>query len=894
MPRLSSPVREIKDHYTVLVVGSGYGGAIAASRLSRAGQRVCVLERGREFQNGEYPDTEAEALAEMQAELPTGHTGSRTGLYDFYVNPDVNVFVGCGLGGTSLINGNIAVRAEPRVFDDTRWPQALRNDLGSVEEGYRRAEEMLRPVAYPARYPALPKLLALEQSAAQLGQTCTRAPITVNFKEGVNDVGVEQHACILCGDCVTGCNYGAKNTVLFNYLPDARNFGAEIYAQVSVRRLERKDGRWLAHYQRLETGREDFDEPMLTVSADIVVLAAGTLGSTEILLRSKAAGLPLSDRVGQHFSGNGDVLGYSYGCAEEIRGVGYGHRDPRDMEAVGPCVTGMIDMRRQPNLDDGIVIQEMTTPGALVNLLPEALAKAGAALGKVAGEGLDEALAMEGEIESLSVGPYETMADHTQAYLVTTHEGGSGGMRLESDRLQIEWPHVGDQPIFARVNQTLAEATRALAGKYLINPVWSAIFNKDLITVHPLGGCAMADDAAHGAVNHKGQAFSGSSGAAVHEGLYVCDGSTIPRSLGVGPLLTISALGERACALVAKDRGWRIDYAVPSRPPARKEPASPVALGIQFAEAARGDALELDLTVVSDDLDDLMRNPGHKARVAGRVLAPALSSEPLKVADGEFSLGRMAYGMKLVGREGKTFYLQAAREATVLHTTLYDGDSEARAVRAKTTLRILPQDLQRQLTTLRVSNAANARERLKATARFGHALAGDLYDIYGGVAGERKKRPLRVNAPTVHALPTSGGARRWLVRYEGGSHGPVLLAPGAGTSSLIFSIDTIETNLVEFLFAHSYDVWLLDSADGKDREAALAVVKEIARAPHVQMLGEGWQAAGPVDLNAATREAVPEGWRGISIIGKDAARDVYPGILAEVGTQKPGVRSKNA
>src|SRR5450755_2912772 len=155
MPQLSSPLDEIKDHYTVLVVGSGYGGGIAASRLARAGQQVCILERGREFQSGEYPDTEAEALAEMQAELPSGHTGSRMGLYDFHVNPDVNVFVGCGLGGTSLINGNIALRAEPRVFDDVRWPQALRDDLGSMEDGYQRAEEMLRPEPYPARYPML-------------------------------------------------------------------------------------------------------------------------------------------------------------------------------------------------------------------------------------------------------------------------------------------------------------------------------------------------------------------------------------------------------------------------------------------------------------------------------------------------------------------------------------------------------------------------------------------------------------------------------------------------------------------------------------------------------------------------------------------------------------------
>jgi cholesterol oxidase len=295
--------------------------------------------------------------------------------------------------------------------------------------------------------------------------------------------------------------------------------------------------------------------------------------------------------------------------------------------------------------------------------------------------------------------------------------------------------------------------------------------------------------------------------------------------------------------------------------------------------------LELDLTVVSDDLDDLMRNPDHKARVAGRALAPALSSEPLKVVDGEFSLGRMVYRMKLATREGKTFYLQGLKEANALHTTLYDGASDQSAVLAESSLRILPQDLLRQLTTLRISNAPNVRARLRATARFGHALAGDLYDIYGGVAGERKKRPLRVNAPTVYSLP-GGGARRWLIRYQGGSHGPVLLTSGAGISSQILSIDTIETNLLEFLFAHGYDVWLLDSADGQDREAALASVKEITHTPSVQMLGAGWESAGPVELNAATRDAVPEEWRGIPLIGSNAARDVYPGMLAELRSQK--------
>jgi cholesterol oxidase len=305
-------------------------------------------------------------------------------------------------------------------------------------------------------------------------------------------------------------------------------------------------------------------------------------------------------------------------------------------------------------------------------------------------------------------------------------------------------------------------------------------------------------------------------------------------------------------------------------------------MGIQFDETAHSDSLDLDLTIVSDNLDELMRNPAHKALVAGRVRATALSAGPLKVVDGQFSLSPIAYRLKLASPEGKTFFLQASKEASAIHATLHDGDSEAGAVRVRSVLRIPPRDLRRQLSALRVSDAANTGTRLQATERFGRALAGDLYRIYGSVGGGRKKRTLRVNAPTIYPLPTAGAAHRWLVRYEGGSHGPILLAPGAGVSSLIFSIDTIETNLIEFLFAQSYDVWLLDSADAADREAAIARVKETAHAANVHVLSAGWESAEPVELNAATREAVPNEWRGISIIGKNAAKDVYPKLLSRL------------
>ena len=193
----------------------------------------------------------------------------------------------------------------------------------------------------------------------------------MTFKDGVNHVGVPQQACKVCGDCVSGCNYAAKNTLIMNYLPDARNHGAEIYTRVAVRRIERQDGRWLVYYQLLEAGREIFGAPALFVSADMVILAAGTLGSTEILLRSQAAGLTLSDQLGHHFTGNGDVLGFSYNADEEIDGVGWGSHPPGELPPVGPTITGIIDKRQElPRLKMALVIEEGAIPGVIGEFYP--------------------------------------------------------------------------------------------------------------------------------------------------------------------------------------------------------------------------------------------------------------------------------------------------------------------------------------------------------------------------------------------------------------------------------------------------------------------------------------------------------------------------------------------
>jgi len=107
----------------------------------------------------------------------------------------------------------------------------------------------------------------------------------------------------------------------------------------------------------------------------------------------------------------------------------------------------------------------------------------------------------------------------------------------------------------------IRQASEALAGDFVPDPVWNRFTGQQLITGHPLGGCIMGESADTAVVNHQGKVFSGASGTNVHEGLYIMDGAVIPRSLGVNPLLTISALAERSCALLAAEHGWTIPYA---------------------------------------------------------------------------------------------------------------------------------------------------------------------------------------------------------------------------------------------------------------------------------------------------------------------------------------------
>ena len=235
--------------HKIIVIGSGYGGSIASSRLARAGKGVTVLERGREIHPGEFPYEEETALRNLQTSPLGASISDPRNLYWLHLGSNMNVLSGCGLGGTSLINANVSLEPDPAILEDPCWPEALRADREGLTLGFQRAREMLQPEQYPSSYPRLNKVDALRQAGA--GQSFRMVPVNVRFQGGLNAVGVEQEPCTCCGDCVSGCNVGAKNTLLMNYLPDAVNAPREdIYGNRC--RPSRESLRWRVEGLRSE------------------------------------------------------------------------------------------------------------------------------------------------------------------------------------------------------------------------------------------------------------------------------------------------------------------------------------------------------------------------------------------------------------------------------------------------------------------------------------------------------------------------------------------------------------------------------------------------------------------------------------------------------------------
>ncbi len=525
MQSLSKPRAEMRRRYDVVVIGSGYGGSIAAARLSAAGKSVCVIERGREIPTGSFPSRLPDMKRALQTRGAKLSAGDPAALFDFRMGRDMHVLVGCGLGGGSLVNAGVALRPDARVFADRAWPEEIATD-GLLDEGFARARALLRP-ARDERAAEMTKFKALAAATCALQQPPEAAPVVVSFEDQINPAGVFQPACIRCGDCCSGCNVGSKNTLPLTYLPLAAAQGAEIFTELSVSYVEKAERCWRILFT--PTGSREDD--LHTVEADEVILGAGALGSTEILLRSREDGLKLSPELGTRFSANGDIIAFILGGSRRANAIGVGYPKKWEGDEIGACVSGQTRLGWEEGpLHEAMIVQEGVMPSALAPLLPVFFLAGGRILG-----------AAQSLIKGVYEGPLSTM----RTYFVVSHDDAAGRIVLENGRASLQWPGAEDEPVYARVDAALQHIAHAEGARYIKNPL--AATGAKPATAHPLGGCPMGRDSDKGVVDHAGRVFDGEGG--VHEGLYVLDGAAIPRSIGVNPLLTISALAERAMIL---------------------------------------------------------------------------------------------------------------------------------------------------------------------------------------------------------------------------------------------------------------------------------------------------------------------------------------------------------
>ena len=601
----------------VLVVGSGYGASVATLRCATALDGfettqpnefgVLVLERGKEYLPGEFPNDFSAVPAHLSftRQGQGGTMGNEGALFEFKVGDGIDALVGNGLGGTSLINANVAVQPEYSVFQSAAWPRGIREDAAkgsqsSLEAHFAHVRQWLGANETVDDTPHhFPKKRAFEKFALSLGAQSEAAQLAITLDvegthERTNAAGLQQPVCTNCGNCVTGCNVGAKNTLAMNLIPAAALAGAAYFTGAEVVSIEPSaasttgEGPWLVKvsptyaYTRARA-RSDF-----YIEAERVVLGAGTFGSTEILARSKAmGGLPnLSDALGQRFSGNGDILAGSFAGSDTVDMVGV--KEELKPSRVGPTITSIARPQTAENerftLEDGAipfalseVHAELTTTAAFLQRMGTDKKPAYFDTKKM--QDTDLIALHEGAVRNsqLFLGMCQ---DHSWGHLAWS-DGQAGDGTDGLGRLLPVWPKmakawpdhpdVEEQDVMTRVHRTLMEqdCQPGLAGgQFIVNPMWKPVPDSitdvmsgdfgggRLTTVHPLGGCAMADHPDVGVVNEFCQVFRVSDPAAknshpqpsVYPGLYVMDGSVVPEAIGTNPFLTISALSWRASA----------------------------------------------------------------------------------------------------------------------------------------------------------------------------------------------------------------------------------------------------------------------------------------------------------------------------------------------------------
>jgi len=580
--------------FDAVVIGSGFGGSVAASQLAARKKKVLILERGtwwispetlgkppplapgkqrmpdwlaankQPVQYWPRPDNK-DGLLDVFASIRT-HLHP-DGLYKFSNFDDATTLTASAVGGGSMIYSNVTIQPDSDVLAQIglnlaaaefaaarQWMTDFRGPLNKV----------VTKIPLPGRdvtsltdddYLYLDRARVLRDAAAviapKLGVALPWAPLDLAVIEYDPDRGAASDAaknhtfCERQGRCLLGCLPAARLTLnksLFAHLLQDPTSGVALWPRAEARQIRKtRDGYQVVFHDHRDGGGEQ------TVTAPQVFLAAGTLGTTELLLRSQnAGGLDLPDTIGQHFSANGDFGAFVVNTAERVSST----RGP-----INTCeVRAVIDGTH-------LTVEDCAIPGMFASIAYTALSVLDSLVkrrffhARLRLAWLTHALPDLRDFLPHLPDTYNPKDARTEAEYVNNifffnvmgQDDASGTFRLDGDDLRLDWQQpIINHPTFAKADQLCRHLAEAMGGDYV--PLWDALPSRRLMITHPLGGCTIGPDRTRGAIDEYGRVFDpgGAHPTDTHEGLFVVDGSAIPGALAINPTLTITAQAIKA------------------------------------------------------------------------------------------------------------------------------------------------------------------------------------------------------------------------------------------------------------------------------------------------------------------------------------------------------------
>jgi cholesterol oxidase len=522
--------------FDAIVIGSGFGGAISACRLAEAGYKVLILERGRRWDKTNYP-----RKPEDQWLWNNEHPEKEQGWLDLHVFDHMAVATGAAVGGGSLIYANISCEAPASAFA-AGWPAEI--TYAELQPYYDRVAAFMNVKPVPAnQWTNRMKLMQDSANAIGAGDRFKQLDLAVSFDPAwtydqpdpfnilksmrfVNPQGVEQGTCVHLGNCDIGCDVDAKNTLDRNYIPWAEKHGAIVQPLCLATDIQPVDGGYKVSFDHLDKGARTPDSK----TARIVIVAAGSLGSTELLLRCRDINKTLPDIspfLGSNWSSNGDFLTPAFYSGRDV--------NPSD----GPTITCAIDFLDRSFQGQSFWIEDGGIPNLFRNIVEAVGANPSL---NVAAKLLIEA------IQKLVSGPeplsgmmpwFAQGVDAANGTLSMHHDFFSG-----EPCLAMNWDIGKSKQVIDAIVAMHQKLSAATGGRPEVPPTWTLL--QMLVTPHPLGGCGMGDTQLHGVVNHAGEVFN-------YKNLYVIDGAIVPEALGVNPSRTIGALAERAAEILCTE-----------------------------------------------------------------------------------------------------------------------------------------------------------------------------------------------------------------------------------------------------------------------------------------------------------------------------------------------------